>query len=318
MNEEKGGRKVRKTGSTKVMKKPGAVSPKSEEENNYAPDNYRDDIPNSDIKSKSELNKSDIEHPTSEIKTMEVHHHPEVEKKTFKQYVLEGLMIFLAVFMGFIAENIRERIADHEREQQYMQSLVRDLALDTAALKAGFPAKEKRIEAIDSVFQFFESHTEPKTIPFNIYRNIRRTSWDRTYARNTGTIDQLKNAGGLRLIRKQDVRDSLATYDWLWERLNYYKDAYVASQQVEYNIIEKMLDAHDLIKSYRLDHSGSSLYPTLSNSSIVRIDTINLNDYLNFLYRQKVTTIQDEQRYKQLERKAELLIKMIKKEYDLE
>ncbi len=36
----------------------------------------------------------------SEIKTMEVHHHPHVEKKNFKEYLLEGLMIFLAVSMG--------------------------------------------------------------------------------------------------------------------------------------------------------------------------------------------------------------------------
>ena len=44
---------------------------------------------------------------------MEVHHHPHVEKKNFKEYFLEFLMIFLAVTMGFIAENVRERITEH-------------------------------------------------------------------------------------------------------------------------------------------------------------------------------------------------------------
>ncbi len=34
---------------------------------------------------------------------MELHHHPHVEKKSFKEYFLEGLMIFLAETMGFIA-----------------------------------------------------------------------------------------------------------------------------------------------------------------------------------------------------------------------
>ncbi len=29
-------------------------------------------------------------------------------KKSLKEYLLEGLMIFVAVSMGFIAENIRE------------------------------------------------------------------------------------------------------------------------------------------------------------------------------------------------------------------
>ena len=40
---------------------------------------------------------------------MEVHHHPQVEKKNFREYFLEFLMIFLAVTMGFlqrISENI--------------------------------------------------------------------------------------------------------------------------------------------------------------------------------------------------------------------
>jgi hypothetical protein len=39
---------------------------------------------------------------------MEVHHHPDVEKKSFKEYLLEGLMIFIAVSLGFFAEQIRE------------------------------------------------------------------------------------------------------------------------------------------------------------------------------------------------------------------
>ena len=249
---------------------------------------------------------------------MEVHHHPEVEKKGFKEYILEGLMIFLAVMMGFFAESYREHIGDNTKEHDYMESLVRDLAADTVALKAGFPVKDARIKAIDSVFLFFENHPEPKSIPFTIYRNIRRTWWDRLYRRNTGTINQLQNAGGLRLIRKTDVRDSLASYDWSWARADYYKDMYSNYQQLEGTMMEKLFNANDLIKSYRLNSTGKQLYPALSESSVIRINTAYLNDYLNLLGRQKGTTIQDEERYKQLEGKAKSLIKIIKKEYGLE
>lgn len=44
---------------------------------------------------------------------MEVHHHPQLkhERKPWKKYFLEFLMIFLAVTMGFFAETIREKIA---------------------------------------------------------------------------------------------------------------------------------------------------------------------------------------------------------------
>ena len=61
---------------------------------------------------------------------MEVHHHPHVEKKNFKEYLLEGLMIFLAVSMGFIAENIREGVTERQKEQEYIESIVEDLSTD--------------------------------------------------------------------------------------------------------------------------------------------------------------------------------------------
>ena len=67
---------------------------------------------------------------------MEVHHHPDLhhKKKNFKEYFLEFLMIFLAVTMGFFAENIRENISDRHKENKYMHSLAEDLKKDTAAL----------------------------------------------------------------------------------------------------------------------------------------------------------------------------------------
>jgi hypothetical protein len=54
---------------------------------------------------------------------MEVHHHPVVERKGFKEYILEGLMIFLAVTLGFFAESIREKIADKEKEREYITAM---------------------------------------------------------------------------------------------------------------------------------------------------------------------------------------------------
>ncbi|HLX91918.1 MAG TPA: hypothetical protein VKR32_09560 [Puia sp.] len=49
---------------------------------------------------------------------MEVHHHPHVERKAFREYLLEGLMIFIAVMMGFFAESIRESISSSEHAKQ--------------------------------------------------------------------------------------------------------------------------------------------------------------------------------------------------------
>ena len=62
---------------------------------------------------------------------MEVHHHPHVAKKNFKEYFLEFLMIFLAVTLGFIAENIRESFTEHRQQKEYIVSFYEDLKTDT-------------------------------------------------------------------------------------------------------------------------------------------------------------------------------------------
>lgn len=52
---------------------------------------------------------------------MEVHHHPHVEKKGIKEYFLEFLMIFLAVTLGFFAENVREHFDEEKTTKQYLE-----------------------------------------------------------------------------------------------------------------------------------------------------------------------------------------------------
>ena len=69
------------------------------------------------------------------IRNMEVHHHPHVEKKNFKEYFLEFLMIFLAVTMGFFAESLREHVSDNSKEHEYVSALKKDLATDTLNVK---------------------------------------------------------------------------------------------------------------------------------------------------------------------------------------
>src|SRR3954453_7626218 len=63
----------------------------------------------------------------SEIKEMEVYHHPKVEKKNLKEYFLEFLMIFLAVTMGFIAENVREHFAEEKTKSAYLETFEHEL-----------------------------------------------------------------------------------------------------------------------------------------------------------------------------------------------
>src|SRR6195256_5723672 len=68
-----------------------------------------------------------------EIENMEVHKHPHhvTHKKKWGEYLSEFLMLFLAVFLGFIAENQREHIVEHQREKKFASRLLSDLRQDS-------------------------------------------------------------------------------------------------------------------------------------------------------------------------------------------
>jgi len=51
---------------------------------------------------------------------MEVHAHTQTARKKWTHYFWEFLMLFLAVFCGFLAEYKLEHIIEHQREEQYI------------------------------------------------------------------------------------------------------------------------------------------------------------------------------------------------------
>ncbi len=143
---------------------------------------------------------------------MEVHHHPHVEKKSFKEYLLEGLMIFLAVSMGFIAENVRESISDREKERQYIRLLSDDLKKDTAALNYSIRRLQFDIIRNDSLIVLFAKN-QLKLQNDGYLANLTLFSGlsvDIVF--NDRAASQLKSSGSMRLIRHTNVTDSILQY----------------------------------------------------------------------------------------------------------
>ena len=129
-------------------------------------------------------------------------------------------------------------------------------------------------------------------------------------------MDQLKNAGGLRLIRKQIVRDSIAAYDLQWQRAEFWKERYMDFQNKGLELVQKTINAKDFLPQYKvLQRSRSEL--RANDRLYLKINTEHLNQLLNFLADQKISTIQDKEGYQAIEKSAERLIELIKKEYNL-
>jgi hypothetical protein len=148
---------------------------------------------------------------------MEVHHHPiaigsHTSRRKFTHYFWEFLMLFLAVFCGFLAENQREHFIEHNREKQFAASLLEDLRHDTADLNENIPFWERYNRKIDTIRMELEK--DPSTRNHELlYVCISALQNNNKFQYSDRTITQLKNAGNFRLIRKKIITDSLVSYD---------------------------------------------------------------------------------------------------------
>ena len=143
---------------------------------------------------------------------MEVHHHAH-HAKNWKEYISEFLMLFFAVFAGFLAESYLEYRTERHKEHDYLVSLMSDLKIDSADVS------QKKANMIDVIKYggklsnviYEDNWMDKYTDSVYIWsENMFTTEVTLQYA--DGTIDQLKNAGGFRLIRNNEITEKIKEY----------------------------------------------------------------------------------------------------------
>ena len=119
-------------------------------------------------------------------------------------------MLFLAVFCGFLAENQREHLIEHNRAKQFALSLLSDLRSDTAALNTAIKLGATRMEGIDTLIAQIEQPKE-KWNDILVYKHTGTAGRHRPFKNNSGTYEQMKASGSLRYF-KQDLANLLNKY----------------------------------------------------------------------------------------------------------
>ena len=122
-------------------------------------------------------------------------------------------MLFLAVFCGFLAEYQLEHTIEKSREKQYIKSFAEDLAMDTIDLEGRIRFCDWTSNSADSLIEMLTSKNKNEHAG-EIYYFFRFIHRSQPFFLNDRTIVQLRNAGGMRLIKNKNVTDSM---------LNYYK-----------------------------------------------------------------------------------------------
>jgi hypothetical protein len=140
---------------------------------------------------------------------MEVHHHSHHPKK-WKEYITEFVMLFLAVSLGFMAENIREHQIEKHREIAYLQNVHEDLKLDLINIDNVINSNTIRLQAMDTLFTIINNNTITNE---DVYYYIRNLALRATFESSHVGLDQIKSAGGLRMVKNPEIISGIQEYE---------------------------------------------------------------------------------------------------------
>ncbi len=156
---------------------------------------------------------------------MEVHHHPQLDHKhkPWKEYLLEGFMIFIAVMMGFIAENIREGIDNSELARQLTLQLVHDLKADTAQLNYIYRNETQIIKYNDTLLLLLQQPLE-KADTRRIQKLAANSHSMWPFHPSPGGMGAIKNELHLKQFSNSDIISYFSRYERHIELLHTTQD----------------------------------------------------------------------------------------------
>ena len=244
---------------------------------------------------------------------MEVHAHTHTARKKWTHYFWEFLMLFLAVFCGFLAEYQLEHKIEKDREKVYIKNLYEDLKSDTIIYEAYSKKTDEFASKIDSLFLLLKAgdrNTQLDKIYF-LARTATMGKAPQLYP-NKRTFSQLKSSGLLRLIHSQVVADAVSDYYLFLESIETQNET-IRDRISEYmNEIGGVLDAEVLLKILMEEKP-----PISGNLKLLTEDPVTINQFLTSA--QYYYGSRRNQNFRGMEalQKANMLIELLKKQYHL-
>jgi hypothetical protein len=172
--------------------------------------------------------------------------------------------------------------------------------------------KENMIKLGDSITQTFILGTYEQHAAKLYYYARNFSTLKNLFLMTDGTLRQLKYSGGLRLIRRSNVVDSLQAYDNLYQQ-------FIIIQE---NEIEYLMQYRDMMGKFfdvKVFNGMVKTYPDIlmpeGNPELFGTDKQQLNDFLLKIHLVKRTKLAEIYYLDQLRPKAINLISLIKKEY---
>ena len=168
--------------------------------------------------------------------------------ETVGHYFFEFFMMFLALYLGFLAENLRERQVEKKQERVYMQNMLEDLRADIV-LSTDYTKNNLVVfELIDTLVQLIKSPERKQSITKLAYAARMVLPQFKQLFLTERTFEQMKSSGTLRLISSQPVANSISYYYHSVSELKKYNDSIMVWATDYGNEMGKIFDGELLLK----------------------------------------------------------------------
>jgi hypothetical protein len=173
----------------------------------------------------------------SETNIMEVHHHPHTShgKKNWKTYVWEFLMLFLAVFCGFLAEYQLEHKIESDRAKELAKNFYDELKNDSIIVQTKFEYRTKQENALKFLMTYFKDSSltnVSKKFQVCFLHGISFRS-PSLFEPRTVVLEQLKNSGSLRYFKNEELQKLIGDISVAIRNIN-DRQALESSVRIEY------------------------------------------------------------------------------------
>ncbi|MEP6794317.1 MAG: hypothetical protein ABJB16_08330 [Saprospiraceae bacterium] len=254
---------------------------------------------------------------------MDVHHHsPRHTRKNWKAYFWEFLMLFLAVFCGFLAEYKLEHVIEHQRAKVFAASMIDDLMVDTTQLNTYIKQVSYDAHNIDTLFQLL-ADDDLKAIPTGkLYWYGLFGGAQRSFLPNDATLQQMKYSGSIRYFQNKTIGRQVARYDQLCRNI-------VERQQSDMMLFTEVRKLRGLIFEARYNQQANLIFSKsrfltdkqmvdsfiMTHPPLLTNDKIVFNQYVEMIRSRKMTNLEDAA--DSLLQTASVLIINLRKEYHL-
>lgn len=140
------------------------------------------------------------------------HHLHKAPGYNFWHYFVEFLMLFLAVFCGFLAEYKLEHTIEKDREKEFIFAAIKEMESDLYWINL-FEQDSVRYKYLDTLSMLLLSDQRSQEDIKKMYRLFQSVDVGGGVLFKNTTLTQLKNAGNLRLVKKRQVTDNLIGLD---------------------------------------------------------------------------------------------------------